>query len=178
MCDCQRFLIVLAKNNRPLFFKTTGNFLLFSPFFFENFREQNASCTCRSICLHIHLNSTWDEKKGINIFGLNKKLNTDTSSKLSNKKRSLVEQQVKKDSGIPDQKRALRRCKLGTIKNLLNLYTRVIDVITARQQGVWSIINAYSMKQPDLYCFETIKMAPLTQSNFVWRIRDAGEYSL
>ena len=34
------------------------------------------------------------------------------------------------------------------------------------------------MKQPDLYYFETIKMTSEAWSNFVWRIRAAGEYSL
>ena len=34
------------------------------------------------------------------------------------------------------------------------------------------------MKQPDLYYFETIKMTSQAWSNFVWRIRAAGEYSL
>ena len=33
------------------------------------------------------------------------------------------------------------------------------------------IVNTYSMKQPDLYYFETIKMTSQTWSNFVWRIR-------
>ena len=37
-------------------------------------------------------------------------------------------------------------------------------------------INTYSMKQPDLYYFEAIKMTSQAQSNFVWRIR--AEYSL
>ena len=40
------------------------------------------------------------------------------------------------------------------------------------------IINTYSMKQPDLYYFETIKMTSQAKSNFVWRIRAAGDYSL
>ena len=39
-------------------------------------------------------------------------------------------------------------------------------------------INTYSMKQPDLYYFETIKMTSQAQSNFVWRVRAAGEYFL
>ena len=39
-------------------------------------------------------------------------------------------------------------------------------------------INTYSMEQPDLYYFETIKMTSQAWSNFVWRIRAAGEYSL
>ena len=34
------------------------------------------------------------------------------------------------------------------------------------------------MKQPGLYYFETIKMTSQAWSNFVWRIRAAGEYSL
>ena len=34
------------------------------------------------------------------------------------------------------------------------------------------------MKQPDLYYFETIKMTSQAQSDFMWRIRVAGEYSL
>ena len=38
--------------------------------------------------------------------------------------------------------------------------------------------NAYSMKQPDLYYFEAIKMTTQALSNFVWRIRAAGDYSL
>ena len=38
--------------------------------------------------------------------------------------------------------------------------------------------NTYSMKQPDLYYFETIKMTSQAWSNFVWRIQAAGEYSL
>ena len=40
------------------------------------------------------------------------------------------------------------------------------------------LIITYSMKQPDLYYFETIKMTSQAWSNFVWRIRAAGEYSL
>ena len=73
------------------------------------------------------------------------------------------------------------------------------------------LFNTYSMKQPDLYCFETIKMTSQALSNFVyephffskrlllysensqvsiealmeallsnfiWRIRSTGEYSL
>ena len=36
-------------------------------------------------------------------------------------------------------------------------------------------INTYSMKQPDLYYFETIKMTSQAWPNFVWRIRAAGE---
>ena len=35
---------------------------------------------------------------------------------------------------------------------------------------VFSLINTYSMKQPDLYYFETIKMTSQALSNFVWRI--------
>ena len=77
-----------------------------------------------------------------------------------------MEQQVKKNSGIPDQKKGTQETQIEHIKNLLNLYTRVIDVITARQQGVWSIINAYSMKEPDLYCFETIKNGATSQVKF------------
>ena len=38
--------------------------------------------------------------------------------------------------------------------------------------------NTYSMKQPDLYYFETMKMTSQAYSNFVWRIRVAGEHSL
>ena len=34
------------------------------------------------------------------------------------------------------------------------------------------------MKQPDLYYFETIKMTSQAWSNFIRRIRAAGEYSL
>ena len=41
-----------------------------------------------------------------------------------------------------------------------------------------NLFNTYSMKQPDLYYFETIKMTSQAWSNFVWRIRAAGEYSL
>ena len=40
------------------------------------------------------------------------------------------------------------------------------------------IINTYSMKQPDLYYLEDIKMTSQASSNFVWRIRATGEYSL
>ena len=40
------------------------------------------------------------------------------------------------------------------------------------------MISTYSMKHPDLYYFETIKMTSQAQSNFVWRIRATGEYSL
>ena len=40
------------------------------------------------------------------------------------------------------------------------------------------LFNTYSMKQPDLYYFETIKMTSQAKANFVWRIRAAGEYSL
>ena len=39
-------------------------------------------------------------------------------------------------------------------------------------------INTYSMKQPDLYYFETIKMTSQAWSNFASRIRAAGEYFL
>ena len=39
-------------------------------------------------------------------------------------------------------------------------------------------INTYSMKQPDLYYSETIKMTSQAWPNFVWRIRAAGECSL
>ena len=39
-------------------------------------------------------------------------------------------------------------------------------------------INTSSMKQPDLYYFEATKMTSQAQSNFAWRIRAAGEYSL
>ena len=41
-----------------------------------------------------------------------------------------------------------------------------------------AIINTCSMKQPDLYYFETIKMTSQALLNFVWRIQAAGEYSL
>ena len=40
------------------------------------------------------------------------------------------------------------------------------------------MINTYSMKQRDLYYFEAIKITSQALSNFVWRIRAAGEYSL
>ena len=40
------------------------------------------------------------------------------------------------------------------------------------------LINTYSMKQPDLYYFETMQMTSQAWSNFVWRIRATGEYSL
>ena len=40
------------------------------------------------------------------------------------------------------------------------------------------LVNTYSMKQPNLYCSEAIKMTSHAWSNFVWRIRAAGEYSL
>ena len=40
------------------------------------------------------------------------------------------------------------------------------------------LFNTYSVKQPDLYYFEIIKMTSQALSNFVWRIRAAGEYSL
>ena len=40
------------------------------------------------------------------------------------------------------------------------------------------LFNTYSMEQPDLYYFETIKMTSRAWPNFVWRIRAAGEYSL
>ena len=36
----------------------------------------------------------------------------------------------------------------------------------------------YSMKQPDLYYFEAIKMTTQAWPNFVWRMRAASEYSL
>ena len=39
-------------------------------------------------------------------------------------------------------------------------------------------LYTHSMKQPDLYYFEAIIMTLHAQSNFVWRIRAAGEYSL
>ena len=45
-------------------------------------------------------------------------------------------------------------------------------------QNYPDLFNTYSMKQPDLYYFETIKMTSQDLSNFVWRIRAAGEYSL
>ena len=41
-----------------------------------------------------------------------------------------------------------------------------------------SLFNTYSVKQPDLYYFEAIKMTSQAWSNFVWRIRAADEYSL
>ena len=47
-----------------------------------------------------------------------------------------------------------------------------------KQWFVGIIINTYSLKQPDLYYFETIKMTSQAWSNFAWRIRAAGEYSL
>ena len=53
-------------------------------------------------------------------------------------------------------------------KNKLNLHSL----------GLTVKINTYSMKQPDLYYFETIKMTSQVWSNFVWRIPAAGEYSL
>ena len=34
------------------------------------------------------------------------------------------------------------------------------------------------MRQPDLYYSEAIKMTSQAQSNFVWRIEAADEYSL
>ena len=40
------------------------------------------------------------------------------------------------------------------------------------------MFNTYSMKQPDLYCFETIKMTSQAWSNFGGKIRAVGEYSL
>ena len=40
------------------------------------------------------------------------------------------------------------------------------------------IVKTCPMKQPDLYYFEPIKMTSQAQSNFSWRIRAAGEYSL
>ena len=40
------------------------------------------------------------------------------------------------------------------------------------------LLNTYSMKQPDLYYFETMKMTSHAYSNFLWRIRAAGECSL
>ena len=40
------------------------------------------------------------------------------------------------------------------------------------------LFNTYSMKQPDLYYFEVIKMTSQVLPNSVRRIRAAGEYSL
>ena len=40
------------------------------------------------------------------------------------------------------------------------------------------LFNTYSMKRPDLYYFETIKMTSQAWSNLVWRMRAAGKYSL
>ena len=45
-------------------------------------------------------------------------------------------------------------------------------------QTAYKKFNTYSIKQPDLYYFETIKMTSQAWSNFVWRIRAGGEYSL
>ena len=41
-------------------------------------------------------------------------------------------------------------------------------------------INTYSMKQPDLYYLKPItpEMTSQAESNFVWRMQAAGEYSL
>ena len=46
------------------------------------------------------------------------------------------------------------------------------------KKGKRYLFNIYSMKQPDLYHFETIKMTSQAWSNFVWRIGAAGENSL
>ena len=44
--------------------------------------------------------------------------------------------------------------------------------------GQHLLINTYSMNQPDLYYFDATKTTSWAQSNFVWRIRVASEYSL
>ena len=48
------------------------------------------------------------------------------------------------------------------------------NLVLDSQDEKIKIINTYSMKQPELYHFETIKMTSQAQSNFVWRIRAAG----
>ena len=40
------------------------------------------------------------------------------------------------------------------------------------------LFNTYSIKQRDLYYSETIEMTSQAESNFVWRTRATGEYSL
>ena len=55
---------------------------------------------------------------------------------------------------------------------LLLTNCEVFEVRTERK------FNTYFLKQPDLYYFEAIKMMSQAQSNFVWRIRAAGECSL
>ena len=53
-----------------------------------------------------------------------------------------------------------------------------VSFIWLLQVKIAIILNNYSMKQPDLYYFGTIKMTSQAWSNFVWRIRAAGDYSL
>ena len=43
------------------------------------------------------------------------------------------------------------------------------------KRRVLRVINTCSIKQPDLHYFEAIKMTSQALSNFVWRIRAAGE---
>ena len=51
-------------------------------------------------------------------------------------------------------------------------------IIDTYSMNAYIPFNAYSMEEPDLYYFETIKRTSQALSNFVWRIRTAGEYSL
>ena len=39
------------------------------------------------------------------------------------------------------------------------------------------LINTYSVKQPDLYYSEAIKMTSQSKSNFIWRVRGVNKYS-
>ena len=63
----------------------------------------------------------------------------------------------------------------SSMESLLNVAFHFCPNVT---HITFLLINIYSMKQPDLYYFETIKMTSQACSNFEWRIRAAGEYSL
>ena len=72
------------------------------------------------------------------------------------------------------------------IKHLIE-YTQTVPILPwtslfslhhAAPQIEKRIFNTHSMKQPDLYYFDDIKMTSQAWSNFEWRMRTAGEYSL
>ena len=61
---------------------------------------------------------------------------------------------------------------------LLKIFQELSKLSVVLLQIIVKLFNTYSMKQADLYYFETIKMTSQAESYFVWRIRAAGEYSL
>ena len=63
--------------------------------------------------------------------------------------------------------------KFGRLVLILLLYSQqeLIDRSKhSTHEILHNIVNTYSMKQPDLHYFETIKMTSQASSNFVWRI--------